>query len=234
MNKSFACIAASAFLLSGCAQMETMMNDLTSAEQPKEEETAQQSSQPKFDAKATLKPYVMENVAMYVDASRIKVGESATKEMSANNEMTVAVVGEQNGHKVVELTASYIKDYVSGKPAAIAMEIDEKGKVLNAWGGLIGGESVALDIPKPIETTAATAAASDIKVETRDLESVTVCGVKAKGLESKTKHGTSKSWTTSDFPFFMGVIKTEVAGNVSVLKQYAKTGAKAQLKAVAN
>ena len=61
--------------------------------------------------------------------------------------MAVAVVGEKDGNKIVELTGSYMKDYASNKPAVVAYLVDKNGKVLKAWGGLAGMEGVELPVP---------------------------------------------------------------------------------------
>lgn len=215
MKRIIAC-AVALLTLCSCAQIQSLLNPTKS------------SSGAKYDAATSLKPYVMANIKMiYVDPSKASVGSMAEKDMGNNMNMAVAIVGEQNGNKIVELTASYMKDYGSGKLAVVSMEVDNDGKVLKAWGGLVGTEGVELTIPEPIKIDASGKTAD---VKTEDIDSVTLSGISASGKKYTTSAGSSKVWTSKDFAFFGGVIKTEAGASVTKLSKFEKSGAKAQLK----
>ena len=229
--KKMLIIALAALFVCSCQQIEGLMNSAKGGEEKPAESSSSSNSSAKsnYDPKASLKAFVMSDIkAAYVDPAKAAVGSSATRDMGNNNKMTVAVVGEMNGNKVVELTGSYMKDYASNTPAVVAMEVDKMGNVLKAWGGLVGTEGVELPVPAPPKAMEGSGEKIDYK--TKELGSETIVGFKAKGVETTTKHGSSKAWTNSDFPYFSGVLKTEAASAKIVVSEYMKSGAKAQLK----
>ena len=218
MKKFFSIVAVAAFLCS-CEQIKALM-------EPKGDSGSTSSSSSNYDPVASLKGYVMPNIKMaYVDVAKAAEGSSATRDMGNDMTSTVAVVGKKDGKTVVELTASYMKDYASNKPAVVALLVDSSGKVHKAWGGLAGSEGVELPVPE--EKPAQSGEKADVKIE--DIADVTVVGMKGDGKKYTTKHGTSKSWTNPDFAFFGGVLQTEAGASKTVVSEYKKSGAKAQL-----
>lgn len=228
-------IALVAVFMCSCEQIESMMNNAKGGEEKQASdnsgsEKSNESAKSNYDPKVSLKAMVPADVKLaYVDPSKAAVGSTATRDMGNNQSQTVAVVGEKGGNKIVEITSSFMKDYASNTPAVISLEVDKSGKVLKAWGGLVGAEAVELPVPAPLKAQAA-ASGEKIKVETKDLGELTVVGVKAKGVQTTTKHGSSKAWTNKEFPFFSGVLKMEAGASVLVISEYKKSGAKAQLK----
>ena len=234
--KKFLVMSIIALFVCGCAQIEGMMNKAKNGGQEEKQadnsgnsSNSNESAKSNYDPKASLKAMVPAEVKLaYVDPAKAAVGSQATRDMGNNQSQTVAVVGEKGGNKIVELTSSFMKDYASNTPAVIALEVDKNGKVLKAWGGLVGTDGVELPVPTPPKPVKASGEKVDVK--TKDLGEITVVGVKAKGVETTTKHGSSKAWTNKDFPFFSGVMKMEAGPSVLVISEYKKSGAKAQLK----
>lgn len=231
--KKFLSISAAALFACSCQQLDQVMN--MNKGEPKQEESAQADtgSDPKanYDAKTALKSFVVSNVnGMYVNPAKAEVGSSATRDMGNNQNQSVAVVAKKGDNKIIELTSSFMKDYVSNTPAVVALEVDKNGKVLKAWGGLVGMKAVELEIPKPVATPTPTSSGEKLEVKTKDLGEATIVGVKAVGTETTTKHGSSKVWINKDFPFFSGVMKTEAGASKMIISEYKKSGAKAQLE----
>ncbi|MCM8526764.1 MAG: hypothetical protein NE327_09630 [Lentisphaeraceae bacterium] len=225
-------MASAVSLMCSCQQIEGLMNQAKGGgeEKPAENSGSNESAKSNYDAKASLKAMVPAEVkAAYVDPAKAAVGSTATRDMGNNQSQTVAVVGEKGGNKIVELTSSFMKDYASNTPAVIALEVDSSGKVLKAWGGLVGADAVELPVPTPPKPVEAKGG-EKVEVKTKKLDDITVVGVKASGLETTTKHGSSKTWTNEEFPFFSGVMKMEAGPTVLIISDYKKSGAKAQLK----
>jgi hypothetical protein len=239
MKSIIACAIVAVFLCS-CQQIQDIMKPKPKAEpapaessSPKSGSTSSTSSSSgaKYDPVTSLKAFVPYNVMKFglVDPSKAAVGSMAEQDMGNKSMRAVAIVGEMNGNKIVELTASYMKDYASNKPAVISVEVDGTGKVLKAWGGLVGMEGVALAVP-PTPKPVVTKEGEKMEVKEEDLAAVTVLGMKGMGKKYTTKHGSSSSWKNDSFPFFGGILKTEAGPSKMVLSKYEKSGAKAQLK----
>lgn len=184
---------------------------------------------PKYDAKTMLKAYVMANIKMvYVDPAKAKIGQMATRDMGTMTQ-TVAVVGEWEGKKLVELTGSMMKDYVSGKLAVVTMAVEENGDVVKAFGGLVGTEGVELEVPEKKEPPKAAPVKGE-KPKTEDLGEKDMFGFKAKGTKVMMGANTSETWMCKDFPFFGGLMKSVSGPSKIEIKEYKAEGAKAQLK----
>jgi len=170
----------------------------------------------------------MSNIKLaYVDPGKVDAGAFAIRDMGQNNSMKVAVVGKEKGHLIVELTGSFLKDYVSNKPAVVSMEIDNDGNVLNAWGGLVGMEGKKLPIPSSTNYTASKAS-QDVQEE--NLKEEVIVGFKAQGKKYISKNGASSVWRNENFGFFGGVLKTEAGASTIVISQFEKEGATSTLK----
>ena len=225
-------MALVAAFMCSCEQIQTMMDSAKGGEEQSSDSSANsnESAKSNYDPKVSLKSMVPAEVKLaYVDPAKAAVGSTATRDMGNNQSQTVAVVAAKGDNKIVELTSSFMKDYASNTPAVIALEVDKNGKVLKAWGGLVGADAVELPVPAPMKAQPA-GKGEKIDVKTKDLGELTVAGVKAKGVETTTKHGSSKAWTNKEFPFFSGVLKMEAGASVLVISEYKKSGAKAQLK----
>ena len=180
-----------------------------------------------YNPKVSLKAFVVPNIKkVYVDVSKAAVGSSATRDMGHSNTTTVAVVGEMDGKKLVELTGAFMKDFASNKPAVVVFLVDDSGKVHKAWGGLAGGKAVELDVPPEQKAPAG----QKMDSKSKDIAAVTVCGIKGEGKEYTNKFGTSSVWTNKDFAFFGGVVQTSGKNFKITLTKHSKSGAKAQLK----
>ena len=233
MNRLVIMAIVAGFLCS-CQQIESMMNQAKGGEEKSSDNSgnsgSNESAKSNYDPKASLKAMVPAEVKLaYVDPAKAAVGSTATRDMGNDQSQTVAIVGEKGANKIVELTSSFMKDYASNTPAVIALEVDNAGKVLKAWGGLVGTDGVELPVPTPPKPVEAKAG-EKVEVKTKKLDDITVVGIKASGVETTTKHGTSKAWTNKDFPFFSGMLKMEAGPSVLVISEYKKSGAKAQLK----
>jgi hypothetical protein len=236
MKSIIACAIVALFLCS-CQQIQDIMKPKAKAEPAPADSSSSNSgaatsssSGAKYDPVTSLKAFVPYNVMKFglVDPSKAAVGSMAEQDMGNKSMRAVAIVGEMNGNKVVELTASYMKDYASNKAAVISLEVDGTGKVLKAWGGLVGMDGVALVVPPAPKPVDAKGEKPEVKEE--DLAAVTVLGMKGMGKKYTTKHGSSSSWKNDSFPFFGGILKTEAGPSKMVLSKYEKSGAKAQLK----
>ena len=238
MKSIIACAVVALFLCS-CQQIQDLMKpkaepapaESSSTDSSSDSSSSSNSSSaPKYDPVTSLKSFVPYNVVKFglVAPAKAAVGSMAEQDMGNKSMRAVAIVGEMNGNKIIELTASYMKDYASNKAAVVTVEVDKMVKVLKAWGGLVGMEGVELAVPpepKPVDMKG-----EKMEVKEEDLPAVTVLGMKGMGKKYTTKHGSSSSWKNDSFPFFGGILKTEAGPSKIVISKYEKSGAKAQLK----
>jgi len=177
-----------------------------------------------FDPDHSLKKYIPENITKdYVDVSRATVGSIATIEEARNWRKTVAVIGRLNGHKLVELTASYMRDPTVGRNTAIILEVDDSGKVLKAWGGIVGFEAKAMSLPTTFPER------GEMEFIKSEVGAVIVLGMRGVGQTCRISNQVYTVWKNKDFPFFGGVIQTSFGRGAQVI-QYEKSGAQAQIK----
>jgi len=173
-------------------------------------------AQPKID----LGSLVMASIPV----KNAKVGDLAQYSPVGSTEW--AVVGEKEGHLVVEQRLKYNEQSV-----VVAYLVDKEGKVKRAFGGLKDGIGAELKVPADAKGKSLEAKLPKTKeLGVKDVE--TKAGkFSAKGVEM-VEGATlgSKTWTSNVIPFLNGMVRMEdAAGNVTMELLVFKNDAKPTL-----
>ncbi len=158
-----------------------------------------------------------------VDVGKVKVGEymvMKTQKPSRTTESSISIVAKENQYLIIErLMPNWVTPY-RDKTMGIAMKVDKKGNVKEAWGGLLGMDMVTLDIPKNPEPPEKAPKVRPVALDTR-----TIAKFRAKGRRwGKGPYSTSK-WENSKFPFQNGLLRIEAGVRKSEVIKHKKSGA---------
>ncbi len=158
-----------------------------------------------------------------VDINRVQVGEymvMRTQKPSRTTESNISIVAKESQYLIIErLIPNWVTPF-RDKTMGIAMKVDKKGNVKEAWGGLLGMEMVPLDVPKTPEPPEKAPKVKPVALDTR-----TIANFRAKGRRwGKGTYSTSK-WENSKFPFQNGLLRIEAGARKSEVIKHKKSGA---------